>query len=473
MVEGSGAIKTTQSSSCGVNRSAVSFSTLSLLCLFCCGISFCAGFAPPSQSVQAHIRGTRVGSSHLRSDNSNPFSAIETLERLDQQWKIEQRSSKQKSRWNKLVLPKDGDDNDENNINNNNDDGNFSENLTPDDFVWLLEPPNNNIPSCLIVFVGGAGLGQFPNIAYSEFLTRISDRLNAAVLAAPYSVKLDHFAIAKQTGERIRKGILLCEDDPTKLYPPSLPTYCVAHSLGCKLQTIYMGATGQQYEGIGFISYNNFGFAQTIGMVRSFADQLRRTNTGIDDNNPFSKIPNMGGMGGRSTDEVLDNIFGFAETMVGAIGVEFSPDAKNTEKIIEMKFGIEDQSKTRLFVFDDDELDSSPGFYNSCERGIAGENTTPVTASGLPGGHLTPVFFKLGVDNIPDEAKGIASEAIGDFKSASFGDEGNLNDLVQEVCDWILGKPPSKQPKWDTRRRDTPQLTGDPGELPKITGRSE
>jgi hypothetical protein len=42
----------------------------------------------------------------------------------------------------------------------------------PKDIVWLLEPPNSTIPSCIIVFMSFVGLGQFPNIAYSQLLTR-------------------------------------------------------------------------------------------------------------------------------------------------------------------------------------------------------------------------------------------------------------------------------------------------------------
>jgi hypothetical protein len=50
-------------------------------------------------------------------------------------------------------------------------------NLKEEDFVYLLEPPNNSLPSCLIVFTGGAGLGTYPQIAYNELLLRISNRL--------------------------------------------------------------------------------------------------------------------------------------------------------------------------------------------------------------------------------------------------------------------------------------------------------
>jgi hypothetical protein len=38
-----------------------------------------------------------------------------------------------------------------------------------DDYIWILEPPDKTtIPSCVVIFAGGAGLGQFPHIAYNE-----------------------------------------------------------------------------------------------------------------------------------------------------------------------------------------------------------------------------------------------------------------------------------------------------------------
>jgi hypothetical protein len=343
---------------------------------------------------------------------------VSTLAKLDQNWIVQQRAQGPKSRWTKLVLPKD--------------DGQAYEEAPSttiaqqqqQDFVYLLEPPTSTIPSCLIVFLGGAGLGQFPHIAYNEFLLRLSTKLNASILTAPYQVGLDHFNIAKQAGERLRKAVLFCEDDPKRLYPSTLPTYCLGHSLGCKLHTIYMGATGQDYEGIGFLAFNNFGFVQTIRMAREFATEIRKSST----------------MGMGSASEMLDTIFNVAEMAIGTLGVEFTPTPEDTDRIISIKYDKAD--KTRLFVFDDDTLDSSRGFFQAC--------TENPTVSALPGSHLTPVYFKLGLDDLdlPDEAKGIAADAIGGMESASFGNEKELDALVDEVAAFILGKGPSREPSW-------------------------
>ena len=299
--------------------------------------------------------------------------------------------------------------------------------------VYLLEPPNQSVPSCIITFVGGAGLGSYPQIAYNELLLRISDRLNAAVVAAPYQVGLDHFALAQETGERARQALEYCQDDPGYLYPVSLPVYSLSHSLGGKLTAIHMAATNQDYAGVGMISFNNFGFGQTIGMAKEFAEEIRTSIQGMPNIDP----------------QLLDTVFSFAETAVSAIGIDFSPTTEQMERLINLKYDTEKQAKTRLITFDNDKLQSTREFVDACE----GQGPD---VCELPGTHLTPVFFELGLDQIPDvEAQNMAKEAMGGFEKASFGSEEELSQLVDEVCSWILGKEPSRRPDW---QREPPQI---------------
>lgn len=409
---------------------------LSSLLLFWSIDVLVSAFASPSKPHR---------SSRLQAGNDDFSELTSALARLDQQWKIQQKGKK--SRWSKLILPKDPDQD----VVEQSPSASFSTSL--EDFVWILEPPSNTIPSCVIVFTGGAGLGQFPHIAYNELLSRISDRLNAVCIAAPYQVGLDHFGLAKQTGERIRRALVYCEDDPSRQYPPNLPTYCLAHSLGCKLQTIYVSATGQQFEGMGFMAFNNFSFGQTISMARTFAEQIRKT-TGSGRSESFGKSNPL------ENEEILNTLFAFAENIVGAIGVDFTPNAIDTQRLIQLRYDDILQQKTRLFVFDEDNLDNSKEFVQNCSGGSG------PTASGLPGGHLAPVFFKFGLDDLdisndlPPEAKDMAREAMGGIQSASFGNEEDLQHLVNEICSWILGKPPTREPIWaaTSTRREPPKL---------------
>lgn len=244
--------------------------------------------------------------------------------------------------------------------------------------------------------------------------------MNASVVAIPYEVNLDHYTIAQQCVQRMKGSIIECEDK--RGYVESLPKFAIGHSLGAKLHCIGMAATGigEELAGVGLISYNNFGFAETIRMSRNFAKQL-----------------NVGGVAGAAAGAAssmpLDAIIDLAEMAVSAVGLEFTPSPTEMDKILTAKFHKDVLlAKTRMFVFDDDELDSCKSFLECFDEGPA--------VSYLPGTHLTPVYLKLGVDDLPDEARDVASAVTGGFQNASFGDEEALEALVDEVSDWMLGK---------------------------------
>jgi len=379
-------------------------------------------------------------------DMLNGGELVSALARIDRAWNDEQNNprSKKKSRWTKIFLEKEEEDDEFNNDYTMNADGSFtaaaaisvSSKLEEGDFCYLLEPPNLSTPSCLICFLGGAGLGQFPHIAYDEFLTRVSNKLNAAVLAAPYSVGLDHWDLSKRTGEILRKAQIQCQDE--KQYPSSLKTYSISHSLGCKLSALYMSATERDYDGVGFISFNNFGFSETIRLVREFAQQMKKTP------GPYDFMMD---------DAVISQLFTFAETAVGALGFDFTPTSSEFKKVLEMKYAQqENASKTRLFVVDNDSLDTSQDVLETVGR--------KVEVSNLSGTHLSPVYIKLSLDDLlneidettPDGGPNVrdfignqeaASSFTGGYQGASFGEEQDVDVLVQQVVDFVMGKPPT------------------------------
>lgn len=379
------------------------------------------------RSSSKHVRNHRLYSSNNNNNNNNneqeaAGELTNTLANLDKQWKILQKTRKT-SRWNTLKL-------ESLQITNNEDAPEQLYNAPQnDEIVYLLEPPNQSVPSCIITFIGGAGLGSYPQIAYNELLLRISDRLNAACIAAPYNVGLDHFTLAKETGERARRAVEYCQENSAFLYPPHVPVYALSHSLGGKLTVIHTAATNQEYAGIGMISFNNFGFGRTIGMAKDFADVIR--------NNLQGGSPAFG-------NEVFNALFEFAESAVSAIGLDFSPTPQQMERLISLKYDEEKQEKTRMFTFDEDMLQSTLEFVDAC-AGIGAD------VSELKGTHLTPVYFELGLDQIPDvEIRNQAREAMGGLERASYGNEEELNDLVDEICSWVLGNPPSKRPVWQS-----------------------
>jgi hypothetical protein len=398
-------------------------------------------------------------------DDIGDSELISTLARWNREWEIQQRAAPSKSRWTKLILPKHEDKQDDKITEEEPGDHLSTSPILPqrEDIVYLLEPPfSQATPSCLILFCGGAGLGQFPHIAYNELLLRVSNKLNAAVLAVPYPVGLDHFKLAQQTGEHLRRATLHCRND--RSYSESMPIYSLCHSLGCKLQTIYLAATQDikaknendgddrvEIAGMGWISFNNFSFRQTLEMASTFANELRSSSrSAIVD--PRKQVFQKG------EEDVLRTIFNIAETVVNVVGLDFSPNAPAMERLIRLKFGQDFQQKTRLFVFDDDQMDNSREFLENCQ--VGGETRGLPSVSGLSGGHLTPVFFKLSVDDLPEASRGVAREALGGWQSASFGNEVALNALVEEVCDWILGKGPSRPARWQQQQKATPLIAG-------------
>lgn len=370
------------------------------------------------------------------------------LATLDREWQMTSRSSNRptggSAGWTKLVLRNDDDDNDSEKSEISNED---------EKFVYLLEPCAT--PSSVILFLGGAGLGQFPHIAYSQLLSKISQTLNASIIAAPYAVGLDHFELSKSTGELLRRAVVQCEELGS--YSPSLPKFYLAHSLGSKLFSIALaaGGLGTDLNGIGFLAYNNFGFKDTVGMAKSFSREMQ----GNDDDGNASTDPSFNDfISGGGQNAMFDKVLEFAEQAVSMSGIEFTPSPSDTSRMINMKYGEELQEKTRLFVFDDDDLDSSQDFVQACQNSSFDSNNGigKLTTSGLPGTHLTPVYLNFALEDlpIPEEARELTGGFAGGFRGASFGDEEKMNTAADEICDWVMGKTPSRQPNWGKRKSD-------------------
>mmetsp|Transcript_1139 Transcript_1139/g.1522 ORF Transcript_1139/g.1522 Transcript_1139/m.1522 type:complete len:458 (+) Transcript_1139:86-1459(+) len=396
---------------------------------------------------------------HSENNGDGMIELTSALAKLDRQWQLSQQSKRGGNTIGNEWIPLPLNDNDTSSTTTT------TTTTDPNNLVYLLEP-SVGTPSITLLFVGGAGLGQFPHIAYNELLKRISTKCNAAVIAVPYEVGLDHFELAKVTGEKIRKALIHCED--TRSYSSNMPKFMLGHSLGAKLQTITLSATNdavsaEELAGVGFMSFNNFGFKNTITMAKSFAQELRNDRVkkaGVDTASVSDDM--NGGGGGGDNNAMFDMLFNLAEVAVGAVGVEFTPSPDDTKRILSLKYDAKLQSKTRLFVFDDDELDSSLDIIDSCTAGSSSsDGSDGLTSSGLRGSHLTPVFLKFGLEDLdlPEEAREMAGQVAGGFQNASFGDEEYLNEAVDEVCGWILGREPSRRPSWSKQR----QSSGDGG----------
>ena len=90
------------------------------------------------------------------------------------------------------------------------------------------------------------------------------------------------------------------------------------------------------------ISYNNFGFAQSVGMARSFIQSI--LSNGINQ--------------GAGSDAMMDTLFGLVEQFTQGIGLEFEPAPETMDRLVSTKVTNMNE-KIRLFCFSDDGLDCS------------------------------------------------------------------------------------------------------------------
>lgn len=380
-------------------------------------------------------------------NNNNEFDAsaklTSALARLDSEWQVRQQKAPNKlGQWRKVVIRAD--------------DGTASE---EEDFVYLLPPPATTTPSLIVLFVGGAGLGQFPHIAYDELLQRLARRTNAAVLAAPYQASLDHFGLAKRTQILLEKALLQCDEDSTwgdsSSSSSNIPKYCLSHSLGSKLQLISMAASSSSLpydaRGIGLMAYNNFGVAGSLGMAKTLLGEFQSSRVA----DAFGTPPN-------ANNAALDTIFGLAETALNMSGLEFTPSPSQMEELVRRKITAD---LVRVFRFDDDQLDSAASLRRSCA-----DAPQSLQVAGLPGSHLTPVFLAIGLDDLDfDESlKDVVATQLSDgLRGASFGSEEDLDGLVDELYNWVVGKPVTRAPRWTTEEQEDTTRTGNNNNSPR------
>jgi Protein of unknown function (DUF1350) len=417
---------------------------------------------------------TQMHSKNPQSEGG-PLSFVEltsTLTKWNDSWENQQRKKKNVNQWKKIALPT---AKKEFVVNSNVPPVDLVSGaavaeavstlaaaaLTPEEYCYLLEP--RNLPSCVIVFLGGAGLGQFPQVAYDALLGELSNRLNAAILTTPYSVGLDHWALSQSSGDRLRRGLLhladtrveyqnLVVDDrdegqsssPNRKDARRLPTYLLTHSLGGKLASLYIAATSQSFDGVGMMSFNNFGLSETVRMAQEFAKAMQQQS---------ASSTASGESFDRSSQTVQDNVmeqmFSFAETVLGVMGIEFQPTPQQTYQVLRQKYATAFGQNTRLFSFEDDQLDNTKEFVEACQGDNDFQMATESLVSTLPGDHLTPVYVSFDLDDIFENGEGLDEDTKADlrdlavnsmdgFQGASFGNRENLDRLVQEIAQWIL-----------------------------------
>lgn len=364
-----------------------------------------------------------------------------TLARLNTRWETASSTGQPARPWKKLFLPNSDDENtdDASSSKGDADDTDASDNK---DFVYLLEPTNQQ-PSLIILFVGGAVLAQTPHISYGYFLEHLSHQLNATIIADPYTISLDHWSLARKNLQSFQRallcyknGIFLSEDESSS----TIPIFTISHSLGSKLHILSCAASPSfesLVKGHIILCFNNFGFSQTITMIKLFSQDFQQNRA------PPSSPSSV------DMSYWLNNIMDVAKQAMDMVGLEFTPSPQETLRIIEKKFTSDMQSKTSLFVMDQDSLDCSSMLLQSCQTLDAVQQDDIIITHNVSGTHLSPVFLQIGLNDLNDEEnpmnpfsfdEELVSSILGGFRAASFGNETQTKNLINEVTKCIRSK---------------------------------
>ncbi|CAJ1363879.1 unnamed protein product [Effrenium voratum] len=71
--------------------------------------------------------------------------------------------------------------------------------------------PENSIPWGVTHFIGGAVLGQFPELCYSSLLQPFVDKTGMAVICTPYELGRDHMGLAELVSANFAEALQLAQ----------------------------------------------------------------------------------------------------------------------------------------------------------------------------------------------------------------------------------------------------------------------
>ena len=312
---------------------------------------------------------------------------------------------------------------------------------TKDGNSWLLLPPST--PWASLHFVGGAGFGSAPEICYDALLQTLVRRLGVAVVATPYDVATDHWALSNAVHDEFDRALLVCRERSG--LSANAPTYRLGHSLGAKL--LVLGALGEEEQGLltsgdeerppaaeeqadddaasklGLLAFNNFDLSDSAELAAAFLARLQ------------------GGDEARMADNVK-SAFDMAKGFASMAGIDFGVELEVTPNPQELEDAVAKRYKaqqTTMWKFTGDALDSSDGLLNALP---AGTDVARSTLDEGARGHLTPVAFRLEAADIDPTL----AMLLGSNQGFTFGDAEDVEPLCDEICEWMWPKGMARRP---------------------------
>ena len=278
--------------------------------------------------------------------------------------------------------------------------------------------PEKTIPWGVTHFLGGAVMGQFPELCYSSLLQPFVDKTGMAVVCTPYELSRDHQDLADTASKDFLEAMDLGQER-FGWAKDRMPRLAMGHSLGAKLQVLLCcQRPDPMLSGVALLAFNNFGVEDQVRLLREFL-KVVQGNSGL------------GGFGGDQLWETfLEPAIGRAAKMSG---MQFTPGPDEVLDMVEESY--KPELRTRLFRFSDDTLDCSEELLSS----FVMRRARSADRLEMKGGHLTPVVVSLS-EMAPAGAAGNVAERLkerfGAF-GATLGNERELEDLVQALMDFV------------------------------------
>jgi len=304
--------------------------------------------------------------------------------------------------------------------------------------AWVLEPVS--FPTTVVHFLGGAGFGTYPRVAYAELLERLSLACGGGVAVActPYDVALDHQTLASNAHDSFER--VRTDRTESGIWPENLRTVRLGHSLGGKLHVLNLESKYSEKDWVGLMAFNNFALGDSVSAALKQVEEF----TG-NDSMGLGVPPGMG-----------EQIAGFASIFLQSSGLDFTPSRDDTRQLLSnSKRG----KQITAFQFPKDSLDSSADLQectgSKILRVVNPEEGVP------PGTHLAPVFISVAADAFAERAEAMGApnlDELGFDTSAgfSFGDEASLDLLVRELTGWLMGTSPSQVGAYGSRQLKPP-----------------
>ncbi|KAI3423953.1 hypothetical protein D9Q98_009787 [Chlorella vulgaris] len=304
---------------------------------------------------------------------------------------------------------------------------------------YVLQPPGDAVPKCLVHFIGGSFVGAAPQLTYRPLLEALAAR-GALVVAVPYATSFDHLRVADEVHfkfERCLKAL-----GPQAIM---LRRYGVGHSLGALLHALIASRYPIVSAGNVLMSFNNRPATDSIPLLSPLiAPNIRALGPILSQ---LATSPLRSGV-----EQWIDMLRGASPSIVKQIvplldqltpiyldiangTKEFAPAPQESRNMIRQGYTV---PRNLLLRFASDEIDETPQLASTLQSSAVA-SMLELTVKTLPGEHARPLQQDL-TRISPDLAK-VASQAMSQSESliGQLGSFVNRAGLPEATANQLTG----------------------------------